>query len=116
MYAGGPGDMADHERDYAERTSEAVVKLLERLCTPRCEALGRTFFNAVLDKVVGIVVGGALLKTAKYMKAGRFRNIVIIMRDPAHIIRTTCRDPVHGAGIFSHQYDRFSRKRRAVLN
>ena len=115
MPVGLASDMADHERDYAERTSEGVVKLLERLCTPRCEALDHRFFDAVLDKVVGIVVDGALLKTAQYMKADRFRNIVIIMRDPAHIIRTTCRDPLHDADIFSQQYDRLFGQRHAVL-
>ena len=70
MPVGLDSDMADHERDYAERTSEEVVKLLERLCTPRYEALDHTFFDAVSDKVMGIVVDGALLNIAQYMKAG----------------------------------------------
>ena len=83
--------LRDYERDYAERTSEDVIKLLGRMCTPHGDSLDQAFFNAVLGKVVGIVVDGALLKTGRYMKAGIFPNIIIIMRDPAHIIRSTCR-------------------------
>ena len=107
--------LADYERDYAERTSEEVIKLLERMCTPHGDSLDQVFFNAVLGKVVGIVVDGALLKTARYMKAGRLQNIIIIMRDPAHIIRSTCRDPLHDASGFSEQYARLFGDRHAVL-
>lgn len=107
--------LEDYEQDYAERTSGEVLKLLERLCTPAGSSLDQTWFTTILDKVGGIVVDGALLKTARYMKAGRFRNIKIIMRDPAHIIRTSCRDPLHDAAVFKEQYDRLFGDRHAVL-
>jgi hypothetical protein len=108
-------DVEDYERDYAERTSQEIVKLMECLCTSPGETLDTTWFDTVLDKIVGIVVDGALLKTARYMKAGRFRNIIIIMRDPARIIRTSCRDPLHDAEVFGEQYDRLFGQRHAVL-
>ena len=92
-----------------------MLRLFERVRIARRDALDHAFFDAMLDKVRGIVVDGALLNTAQYMKAGRFRNIVIIMSDPAHIIRTTCRDPLHDADIFSQQYNRLFGQRHAVL-
>ena len=115
MPAGLETGMEEDERDYAERTCEEIVNLMQRFCTPRGEALDVQWFGRVLAKVAGVVVDGALLKTAQYMKAGRFRNIVIIMRDPAHVIRTSCRDPLHEAHVFKEQYDRLFEKRHAVL-
>ena len=88
---------------------------MECPCSSPGETLDTTWFDTVLDKVVGIVVDGALLQAARYMKAGRFRNIIIIMRDPAHIIRTSCRDPLHDAEVFGEQYDRLFGQRHAVL-
>ena len=107
--------MDDYERDYAERTCEEIVDLITRLCTPHGETLDAQRLESVLAKVAGIVVDGALLKTARYMKASRFQNIVIIMRDPAHVIRTSCRDPLHDADVFSEQYSRLFDQRHAVL-
>ena len=49
------------------------------------------------------------------MQQSVFPNTVIIMRDPAHIIRISCRDPLHDAGAFSEQYDRLFSRRHAVL-
>jgi len=108
-------DLNDYERDYGERTCEEIVKLLQRLCTPAGETLDATLFDDVVRKVAGVVVDGALLKTARYMKEYRFPGIRIIMRDPSHIIRTSCKDPLHDADKFAEQYDRLFGARHAVL-
>ena len=54
----------EYERDHAERTSEEIVNLTQRFCTPRGEALDAQWFESVLAKVADVVVDGALLKTA----------------------------------------------------
>ena len=54
--------MEDYERDYAERTSEEIVNLMQRSCAPRGEALDVKWFESVLARVAGIVVDGALQK------------------------------------------------------
>ena len=81
-------DMDDYDRDYAERTCEEIVNLIKRLCTP--QTLDAQWFESVLAKVAGIVVDGALLKTS-------------------------CRDPLHDADVFSEQYSRLFDQRHAVL-
>ena len=108
-------DLSHYERDYAERTKDDVVTLLRRMCTPQGEATYGGLLNEVLLKVRGVVVDGQLLKTAQVMKQTSFPNIVVIMRDPAHIIRISCRDPLHDADSFSEQYDRLFDRRHAVL-
>ena len=60
----------------------------------------------VFRKVRGVCVDGQLLKTAQEMQQSAFPNIIIIMRDPAHVIRISCRDPLHDADMFKEQYER----------
>ena len=56
-------------------------------------------------------VDGQLLKTAQVMQQSEFPNNIIIMRDPPHVIRISCRDPLHDAAIFKEQDQRlFSNK------
>ena len=43
-------------------------------------------------------------------------SIVLILRDPAHVIRPSCRDPLHDADQFKAQYDRLFGGRHAVLS
>ena len=62
-----------------------------------------------------VCVDGQLLKTAQEMQLSEFPNIIIIMRDPAHIIRISCRDPLHDADMFKEQYQRLFASKGAVL-
>ncbi len=108
-------DTSHYERDYAERTKDDVVALLRRMLTPEGEETDDAAVSDVLLKVRGVAVDGQLLKTAQVMQQTLFPNIVIIMRDPAHIIRISCRDPLHDADAFSEQYDRLFDRRHALL-
>ena len=71
MHVGLTDYVEYYERHYAERTSQDIIKLIECLCTSPGDTLNTKLFDTVLDNIVGIVVDGALLKTARYMKAGR---------------------------------------------
>ena len=108
-------DTSHFEEDYAERTRGDVVTLLRRMLTPLGDETDDDAVNQVLLKVRGVCVDGQLLKTAQVMQKSAFPNIVIIMRDPAHIIRISCRDPLHDAHAFSEQYDRLFNRRHALL-
>lgn len=111
----GRDSMSEYERDYAERTVDEVLAIIARLCTPAGDSLDDALYASTLEKVCGVVVDGALLKTAKRLKASKMPNIRIIIRDPAHIVRTTGRDPLHDAELFKEQYARLFGKRHAVM-
>ncbi|MCP4243196.1 MAG: hypothetical protein GY772_21790, partial [bacterium] len=105
----------DYERDYAEKTAQEVLNMIQRLCTPRSDVFDTVLFEDVLAKTFGLVVDGALLKTGQQLKATRMPHIRLILRDPSHIIRATCRDPLHDAAQFKEQYDRLFGSRHAIL-
>ena len=108
-------DLTDWEQDYAVRTTSDVVALLRRMLTPAGEPCDEASTREVFRKVRGVCVDGQLLKTAQEMQLSDFPNIIIIMRDPAHVIRISCRDPLHDADMFKEQYERLFASKGAVL-
>ena len=67
-----------------------MVTWLRRMLTPLGDETDDDAVNQVRLKVRGV------WKTAQVMQKSAFPNMVIIMRDPAHI-RISCRDPRHDA-------------------
>ena len=108
-------DLTDWEQDYAVRTTSDVVALLRRMLTPAGEPCDEASTREVFQKVRGVCVDGQWLKTAQEMQLSDFPNIIIIMRDPAHVIRISCRDPLHDADMFKEQYERLFASKGAVL-
>ena len=68
-----------------------------------------------LLKVRVVCVDGALLKTANFLRITRMPNIVLIVRDPAHVIRTSTAVPLRNANLFDEQYNRLFSSQHAVL-
>lgn len=58
---------------------------------------------------------GAHLKTANFLRSTSMPNVVLIVRDPAHVIRSsTANSPRHSA-LFDEQYERLFSCMHAVL-
>ena len=106
--------MSEYEDDYAQRTASAVVKLFERFCTHRGQ-LDNDLFESLLLKVRIVCVDGALIKTATVLRGTRMPNIVLIVRDPAHVIQTSDANPLRDAERLDEQYSRLFGSRHAVL-
>ena len=106
--------MSEYEDDYARRTASAVVKLTERFCSPR-GMLDEGLFKSLLLKVRVVCVDGAPLKTANFLRTTSMPNIVLIVRDPAHVIRSSAANPLHSADLFDEQYSRLLSSRHAAL-
>eukprot|EP00974_Lingulodinium_polyedra_P133374 11225344-Lingulodinium_polyedra.AAC.1 len=68
-----------------ERPPREIGHLLQLVLSPRGESLAPVLFNAMSDNVAGVVVDGALLKTAQHAQAGRYKRVVIIVRIPARV-------------------------------
>ena len=71
--------------------------------------------ETVLRKVGVVCVDGAFLKTADVLRRTRMPNVVLIVRDPAHVIRTSTANPIQHADGFDEQYARLFSNRHAVL-
>ena len=96
----------DWEDDYAVRVAEHVKHTIEMFCTPLRGERNDADVKMILGKIRGIVVDGALLKAARMLRDMYCPNCIIVCRDPSHIIRPSCRDPLHGADGFDEQYER----------
>ena len=102
--------------DYAERTSDKVVGMIQEFATP----LGETEPDKqIVEKfstcTKSIVVDGALQKTARVMRTRFFRGLVLISRDPAHMVRLACSEPLCRTRGFEEQHRRLFSGRHALL-
>ena len=103
--------LSDFAEDYADRTVKEIEKLVVAFCTP----LGGTLDEALLAKfytsVRSIVADGALQKVAQYLQKSKMPNIVLITRDPAHMLRIAAKDPLVRSSRFGKQHERLFGKK-----
>ena len=110
--------ISDYENDYAMRTATEVITIIKKLCTLRPGACADAALNDhVLAISGGITVDGALLKTANFLKTHWMHNVRVIVRDPCHIIRPSCKNPLDDADKFQEQSHRLfgGKKSHGVL-
>ena len=102
--------LTDLAEDYALRTVDQIVKQVRAFCGSDDELFEK------FTKSVRIVVGdGALQKVGQYMAKTKFPNIVLITRDPAHMIRIATREPLIRTGRFEAQHRRLFTDRHALF-
>ena len=108
--------MQELAQDYAERTCSRIMEMVDLFATP----LGDTEKDhAVCDRfrtaTRSIVVDGALVKVAHWLKEHHLPNIIVVCRDPAHMIRIACSEPLCRTGRFEQQHARLFTSRHALL-
>ena len=102
--------LTDLAEDYASRTVDQIVKQVRAFCGDDQELYGK------FTRTVRIVVAdGALQKVGQYMRKTHFPNVVLITRDPAHMIRVATRDPLLRTGRFEEQHRRLFTDKHALF-
>ena len=102
--------LSDLAQDYAMRIVDQIVKQVRVFCGDDEE------LYAKFTRTVRIVVAdGALQKVGQYMRKTHFPNIVLITRDPAHMVRVATRDPLLRTGRFEEQHKRLFTDRHALF-
>lgn len=97
---------ADFDDDYGVRVARDIVRMVERFCTPLGDRLDEPLCQHFLRSVRGFVADGALQKVGHVLKCGSMPNLLILLRDPCHMIRIACKDPLHSTGRFEAQHER----------
>ena len=108
--------LEDMSQDYAERTCLNVVHMVTKFAT---HLLGGAIDTGVVGKfksaTTSLIVDGALLKVGRLLKLNHMPNIKMILRDPAHAIRTACQEPLIRSGRFEEQNKRLFTAKHALL-
>ena len=108
--------LADMSQDYAERTCRNVAHMVTTFAT---HLIGDAIDTLVVAKfetaTTSLIVDGALLKVGRLLKLNHFPNIKMILRDPAHAIRTACQEPLIRSGRFEEQNKRLFTAKHALL-
>ena len=101
----------DKSRDMAL----SVVGAIESFCTD-AGVLDEALQRHILQSVRTFTADGSKVaqKAARILRDEHCRNMVLILRDPAHAVRIACRDPLHAEARFKEQLDRLFGKHGLV--
>jgi len=98
--------MTEFAEDYADRTVKEIEKMVSSFCTPLGGALDDGLLAKFNASVRAVVADGALQKVAQYLQRASMPNIVLIARDPAHMLRIAAKDPFVRSSRFGKQHQR----------
>lgn len=98
--------LADFADDYAERTVREIEKVIQVFCTPLGGSVDEDLLAKFFGSVRSIVADGALQKVAQYLQKAKMPNIVMICRDPAHMLRIAAKEPLVRSDRFGKQHER----------
>ena len=107
--------LTDLAEDYAERTSREVVRLVRLFCTPLSDVVDEGLCDKFLKSVKAIVADGALQKTGLLCKLRAMLNVVLVLRDPCHMIRIAVQEPLIRTGNFEKQHRRLFQDKHALI-
>ena len=107
--------LEDFADDYAQRAAREVTGTIARFCTPLDGALDEGLYQHILRSIRQITGDGALQKVAQCLAAGPMPNVRLLTRDPAHMIRLACQDPLVRTGRFEEQNQRLFTGQKALL-
>ena len=96
----------DFAEDYADRTVKEIEKMVVAFCTPLGGLLDERLLAKFYTSVRSVVADGALQKVAQYLQKSKMPNIVLITRDPAHMLRIAAKDPLLRSDRFGAQHER----------
>ena len=89
--------------------------MVESFCTPLGDQVDDRLLAHFCDHVRGFVSDKALQKVGDVLKRGAMQNIMLLARDPAHMIRIACMKPLNTIGRFEAQYERLFDGRHALF-
>ena len=88
----------EFEDDHAVSVAAEIVRMVGAFCTPLHDAEDSQLKKHFLLSTKGFVSDKALQKVGHVLKTGAMQNIVMLCRDPCHMIRIACRDPLQTTG------------------
>ena len=96
--------MQSMDEDYAERTCTKLMNMSEKFATLGQESRDEEVYGQLRLATRSIIVDGALLKSAQLLRLEFMKRVIVICRDPAHLVRTTVSEPWIRTGRFEEQH------------
>ena len=102
--------------DYAETFASLVDGAISRFCVNLSHERDDALYKKICSSTRSLTIDGALVKTASVLKSfGYLSNLVLVLRDAAHFIRSAIKDPIARTGGFHVQHERLFGKAHGLL-
>lgn len=107
----------DISADYSKMMMESVVRALQRVCEDEDGGVDEALVNRLCLKVrLGVADGGApVQKALKFLASGPMPNMLAVVHDHCHKIRTATKEPLVRQDAFRRWYDDLFDGRHALL-
>ena len=109
--------LEDLEEDYSRAMAESVRRVLRRYARDDDGNVDEALLKAIFLKVrVGLADGGAAVqKCLKFLATSDMPNMLLILRDLAHMVRNSTRDPLLAEPTFAEWWDDLFGARHALV-
>ena len=109
--------LEDLEDDYSRAMAESVRRVLRRYACDDDGNVDEALLKAIFLKVrVGLADGGAAVqKCLKFLASSDMPNMLLILRDLAHMVRNSTRDPLLAEPTFAEWWDDLFGARHALV-
>ena len=101
--------------DYADLQCQKIMEMLGRFATPLGDARDERIMQQLRQVTKSIVVDGALQKVGQLLKLREMPGAILLCRDPAHMVRIACSDPLTRTGRFEEQHKRLFTAKHALI-
>ena len=108
--------LAEIDEDKAKTTCLKVMDMIKAFATPQGDGEpDAQILEKFRSATRSIVVDGACQKSAEYLREMHFKNVILICRDPAHMIRIAVSTPLIRTGRFEEQHKMLFSERHALI-
>ena len=109
--------LQDVDEDYSRGMKDSIVRAVKQVCTPLGSGVNEELANKILRKVRTFTADGAasVQKCGKLLKGNECPNVALIMRDPAHAVKTATQDPIKHHDNFEEFWASIFDERHALL-
>ena len=101
--------------DYADLQCQKIMEMLGIFATPLGDARHEGITQQFRQVTKGIVVNGAFQKVGQLLKLREMPGAILLCRDPAHMVRIACSDPLTRTGRSEEQHKRLFTAKHALI-
>ena len=116
---GGDGStlsLNDVDRDHSEAMAKSVLHAIGQFCTPLGQARDEDLFAHIRDSIATYTAdgGSSVVKCGALLQA-QLPGLRLLVRDTAHMLRSTCNDPLTHVEVFADFWSDIFDARHALL-
>lgn len=104
------------DEDYSQRMANSVVNAVRKACTPLKSEMDQALFRHFCRHVhTYLADGGSSVQKAGMLLQEHFTRLRLVVRDTAHMLRSSCSEPIKQVAVFDDFWNDIFNSRHALV-